>query len=128
MIRRNWVEFLGKPNRVDRDALRVTLNRKGIFLVNKAAFEALGEPEAVKLFHDERNNAVGIIKCEVEPENAFPVKQKDKYSNRVICASPACRDFGIRVEKTIAFNGIEFDHNGVMSLDIDKATVIGRAA
>ncbi len=126
MIRRNWVEFLGKPNRVDRSALHVTLNRKGIFLINKAAFEALGEPEAVKLFHDERNNAVGLIKCETGPENAFPVKQKDKYSNRVICASPACRDFGIRVEKTIAFNGIEFDHDGVMSLDFDKATVIGR--
>jgi len=126
MVTRNWVEFLGKPNRVDRSALHVTLNRKGIFLINKAAFEALGEPEAVKLFHDERNNAVGMIKCEVEPENAFPVKQKDKYSNRVICASPACRDFRIRVEKTISFNGIEFDHDGVMSLDFDKATVIGR--
>lgn len=126
MIRRNWVEFLGKPNRVNRDALRVTLNWKGIFLLNRAAFEALGEPEYVKLFHDERNKAVGIAKTDAEFENAFPVKQKDKYSNRIICASPACRDFGIRVDKTIAFNGIEFDHDGVMSLDLDKATVIGR--
>ena len=126
MIRRNWEEFRGKPNRVNRDALRVTLNKKGIFLLNKAAFEALGQPEAVKLFHDERNNAVGIAKSGADPENAFPVKQKDKYSNRIICASPACRDFGIRVDKTIAFNAIEFDHDGVMSLDFDKATVIGR--
>ena len=126
MVRRNWVEFLGKPNRLNRDVLRVTLNRKGILLMNKAAFEALGEPEAVKLFHDERNNAVGIAKTDAELDNAFPVKQKDKYSNRLVCASPACVNFGIRVEKTIVFNGIDFDHNGVMSLDFDKATVIGR--
>ena len=126
MIRRDWVEFVGKPNRVRRDEPRVTLNRKCIFLLNKAAFEALDEPEAVKLFYDQRNRSLGIAKTDVKYENAFPVKAKDKYSNRVICASPACVNFGIRVEKTIAFNRIEFDHDGIMSLDLDRATVIGR--
>ena len=126
MIRRDWVEFAGKPNRVRRDVPRVTLNKKCIFLLNKAAFDALGEPEAVKIFYDKRNNAIGLGKADMEQDNAFPVKQKDKYSNRVICASPACVNFGIRPEKTIVFNRIEFDHDEIMSLDFDRATVIGR--
>ena len=124
---KNWKEFKGKPNRMRLDEPRVTLNKKGIFLLNKAAFEALGEPSVVKLFFDQRSNAVGIAKTEPIYENAFPVKPKDKYSNRVICASPACRDFGVRVDRTIAFNGIEIGHDGIMSLEFDKSTVIGRA-
>ena len=45
-----WMEFQGGPMRGDRDKARVTLNSRGVMLLNKTAFEALGEPAAVKLF------------------------------------------------------------------------------
>lgn len=123
---RQWVEFKGRPNVKGANEVRVTLNKKGVFLLNKKALEMLGEPEAVKLFFDERNQSIGLGKATAEYENAFPVKSKDKYNNRTVCASPFCRHNKVRVDSTIAFNNIEIDHDGIMALELHKATVIGK--
>lgn len=44
-----WTEFQGGPNRTDRDKPRVTLNNRGVMLLNRTAYDALGMPAAVKL-------------------------------------------------------------------------------
>ncbi|CAN5393374.1 hypothetical protein BH10ACI3_BH10ACI3_17490 [soil metagenome] len=123
---RNWVIFEGRPNRRDRDRARVTLNRKGIFLLNKAAFEELKRPEAVRLMFNPANQTIGLAATRLDRENAFPVKTKDKYSNRIVLAGPFCKHFGITVETTVLFNGITTDRDGVLILELSETTVIGR--
>ncbi len=122
----NWVEFEGRPNDRERDRVRVTLNRRGMFLLNKAAFEAMKRPEAVRLMFDPARQTIGLAASRPDRPNAFPLKVKDKYSNRIVHAGPFCKHFGIQVETTVLFNGITCDRNDVIVLELAKATVVGR--
>ena len=125
---RHWEEFEGRPNRSRSDEPRVTINKKGMLLLNKVAFEALQEPQAVKLFFDPNNQSIGLKPSEPGRFNSFPVKQKDKYYNRTVAASPFCKHHGIRVERTMLFNEVEMDKDGVMTLELKKTTAIGRGS
>ena len=123
---RHWTEFQGSPNGRERDAPRVTLNAKGMFLLNRKAFEALEAPAAVQLLFDENEKIVGLKPADIRRPNAFPIKQKDKYHNHRIQASPFCRHFHIRVERTTQFNEIDLDNEGVLTLSLRNTTTIGR--
>lgn len=125
MIER-WTEFQGSPNRVDRDGLRVTLNSRGTLLLNERAYEAMNTPSAVKLLFDENNSIIGLRAADPQLHNAFPVKQKDKQTNRLIHASPFCKHHGIKVSRTVLFNNVDMTNDGILKLELNKTTSIGR--
>ena len=114
-----WTEFQGGPNRVERDKPRVTLNNRGVMLLNRTAYDALRMPAAVKLLYDEDRRVIGLMPEDVRRANAFPVKQKDKYYNRVINANQFCRHFGINIRRTVLFNEVDIDRDGVMKLELN---------
>lgn len=123
---KHWKEFQGSPNRIDKDQARVTLNQRGIFLLNRKAYEALEAPAAVTLLFDENNAVIGLKPADIRLQNAFPLKQKDKYYNRSLHASPFCNHFKIKVAGTVLFNEVDIDNDGVMKLELTKTTSIGR--
>lgn len=123
---KHWQEFQGSPNRIEKDIARVTLNSRGVFLMNRRAFESFQTPSAVTLHFDENNGVIGLKPADIRLQNAFPIKQKDKFYNRTVNASPFCRHFKIRVEQTVLFNEVDIDNEGVMKLELQKTTSIGR--
>ena len=81
----------------------VTIQRKGIFSLNAAAFEALGKPKAVELMYDAEEQMVGLRKVDTEVEHAYPV-----------------RGLGGKAESTFLISGMAFSkHYG---LTVDTAT------
>ncbi len=124
----HWTEFEGSPNRVDRETPRVTLNSRGVMLLNRVAYDALGMPAAVKLLFDENRKVIGLKPEDIRRVNAFPVKQKDKFYNRTIHASPFCKHFGIRIERTVLFNEVDVTSEGVMKLELGKTITIGNGS
>ena len=125
MIER-WTEFQGSPNRVDSDGLRVTLNARGTLLLNNRTFEAMDTPSAVQLLFEENRNIIGLRAADPRLHNAFPVKQKDKQSNRLVHASPFCKHHGIKVKRTVLFNNVDMTNDGILKLELNKTTSIGR--
>ena len=125
MIER-WTEFQGSPNRVDRDGLRVTLNARGTLLLNSRTYEAMNAPSAVQLLFDENNSIIGLRAADPRLHNAFPVKQKDKQTNRLVHASPFCKHWGIKVKRTVMFNNVDMTNDGILKLELNKTTSIGR--
>ena len=123
---KHWTVFEGMPNRVSGDRLRVTLNPRGVLVLNKLAFDALDGPAAVKLMFDESNNLIGLKPEDPRRANAFPVKQKDRWHNRQVHASPFCRHFAINVGRTVLFNDVDIDNDGVMVLELGKTITVGR--
>lgn len=121
-----WTEFHGSPNRKDRTEPRVTLNPRGVFFMNRKAFEAMGEPAAVRLFFDENRLRIGLKPADPTRQNAFPVKQKDRWQNRVVHLSPFCKYHKIRIDRTVVFNELDLDDEGILTLDLNKTTSIGR--
>lgn len=125
MIER-WAEFQGSPNRVEKDELRVTLNARGTLLMNGKTYEAMNMPAAVQLLFDENNSIIGLRAADPRLHNAFPVKQKDKQTNRLVHASPFCKHHGIRVLRTVLFNNVDMTNDGILKLELTKTTSIGR--
>lgn len=126
MIER-WTEFQGGPCRARRGEARVTLNHRGVMLLNKVAYEALGMPAAVKLLYDEDRRVIGVVPHDARHRNAFPVTQKDKWNNRVIHITSFCRHFGIDVGRTVQFHEIDIDREGMMRLELNRTITIGKA-
>lgn len=126
MIER-WTEFQGGPARGNKDMPRVTLNRRGVLLLNKHAYEALGSPAAVKLLFEEDRRCIGLMPHDIRHTNAFPVKQKDRWHNRVIQLTSFCRHHGIDIRRTVLFNEVDIDREGMMRLDLNRTQKIGKA-
>lgn len=120
-----WTEFEGRPNRTDKKHARVSLNQKGMFLLNRFVFEAMGSPSAVTLLYDEHEHIVGLRPCDPTRANAFPVKRKDRYHNRVVHASPFCRHFRLTPEGTVVFNRPDM-HDRILMLNMRDTSRVGR--
>jgi len=123
-----WMEFQGGPCRARQGEPRVTLSNRGVMLLNKTAYEVLGMPAAVKLLYDEDRRVIGLAPQDIRRPNAFPVRQKDKYYNRVINTNSFCRHFGIDVRRTVLFNEIDIDRDGMMKLELNRTITVGKAA
>jgi hypothetical protein len=125
-----WTEFHGRPNGGDRDQPMVTLSRRNVLTMNKAAYEALGSPATVKLMYEEDRRMIGIMPHDERRANAFPVKQcSGKASNsRRIYLHPFCTHNGIDIRRTLLFNEIDIDRVGMMRLELNRTVTIGKAA
>jgi hypothetical protein len=121
-----WIEFQGGPARGRRDEPRVTLNNRGVVHLNRHAFEALGSPAAVKLSYEEDRRFIGVAPQDPQKRNAFPVMQKDKHSNRTIHTSSFCKHWNISVGRTVVFEEIDIDREGMMRLDLNRTIKIGK--
>ena len=52
----------------------ITIQRRGLFSINRAAWEMIGNAEAVELLWDAENRVIGIRPTEVANVNAYPVR------------------------------------------------------
>lgn len=117
---RRWNEFQGVPNKFRTDTPHVTLNQKGVILLNNIAHQAFGAPDLVTLLFDRANGVIGLKPAEPGTPNAFPVKGKGGWS-LVIHSLPFLRHNEIETDKTLTFNGVEADE-GVLLLDLATVT------
>ncbi len=52
----------------------VTMQKKGVISLNKAAFDALGQPDSVELLYDAESRLVGLRKVDSSIEHAYQVR------------------------------------------------------
>jgi hypothetical protein len=123
-----WKTFEGKPYGTKRGEIRVTLSPRKVFLLNQAAYQALGSPRAIEFKFDENHKRIGIKPTDPRKENAFEVKRKKNTNYRVIMAGAFCNHVGIRLEKTVVFNEAPIEKDGTMVLALEKAINVARGA
>jgi hypothetical protein len=121
---KHWTIFEGRPIAGDRDQPRVTLDRKSVILLNIAACEHLKAPAAVQLMFDENQKRIGIRPADPREPNAFRLKKKKGATHRTISAGAFCQHFGISVDKTVRFNNVAIDRDGIMTLELANTTSI----
>lgn len=129
---RNWTKYQGGPNQGDRMAVRITLNPRGVILLNRRAYECIGSPGAVELMYDEDEQVIGLRPKDIRHSNAFPLKTKGtngrKYTYKVISASPFCKHFSIEPKGTILFTQPDLDNDGTLQLPLGSAVSVGRGS
>lgn len=67
----------------------VTIQRKGPFSLNRAAFELMGKPEAVTLLYDEEEEFIGFRPVSLTNPRAFPVRPQGKNAATFMVAGQA---------------------------------------
>ena len=120
-----WEEFPVGPNGTGEE-LHVTLSRKGEILVGAKAFEKLGKPDAAVLLFDKVNSLIGVLPANLLAKNGYPLNEKTNGRHRVVRAYRFCRHYGIRVERTVAFDTAEIDDEGILVLDLKATSGVGK--
>ncbi len=124
MVRR-WEVFEVGPGDV-RGELHVTLSRKGEILIGAAAYDKWGKPEAAVLMFDRLHSLIGVVPADKGLGHAYPLVARPNGRHRVVQAHRFCRHYGIKVDRTVAFNEPEIDKEGVLVLDVAATRRVGR--
>lgn len=121
-----WEAFEAGPNEPLEERLYVSLNGKGQILLSRKAVEILGKPAAVRLFFSKVSSKIGIKAAKRTEKGAFPLNDRPQAHSKMIHSSPFCRNYGIRVTGTVAFNGIEVDNDNMLILDLNQTSRVSR--
>ncbi len=117
---REWETYEGGPNESYASRLHVTLNSKSIMLLNQNVYRELGEPEAVMLMYDKRNQTIGVRRAVEGDVRPFPVKMHPKGSHFLVHTANFCRFYKIVPTYNLRFYEARIDGNGVLVLRLQK--------
>jgi hypothetical protein len=76
----------------------VTIQKRGTMSVNRAAFVAMGEPEAIELLYDPTEKIIGMRPVPAETEHAYPVRaqsSKKEDGPYLVAGTAFTRYYGI---------------------------------
>ena len=124
-VRRNWQEF----PQVGLGKLYAALRPSGFISISGWTHERMGSPDGYLLLFDRANRTIGLKAARLGVDkNAYRVSQKKSglNKNRTIFVRPLCVEFGIAVEKTVVFQNLEIDRDGVLILDLNNVNTITR--
>lgn len=123
----HWVKFEGSSIAARRRQIRVTLGDKKDFLLNGAAYESLGEPEAVELYFDVGLKRIGFKKCDPALPNAFHLVKRSRSRFHQFSAATFCNRIGIRAHTRVTFEGAYVNSDGLLVVDLKNAVIAARA-
>lgn len=107
----------------------VTIQRKGPFGFNSAAYEALGKPEAVTLLYDEEERLIGFKPVDLRNPRAFPIRAQGPNLKSYIVAGQAFSNYH-GLDTSVARRYPVEMRDGILVLDLkaDSVDVTGPRA
>lgn len=116
-----WEIFEDGPAVQSTEQIHVTINRRGNLYLNGRTLAAMGEPDAVVMMYDRRQQTIGIQRSPLDRRNAYRLRCKDRDNKgRVLYAANFCRHYHIKPDQTLAFTNAEVDKNGVLVLSMHE--------
>lgn len=107
----------------------VTVQRKGPFSFNQAAFELMGSPEAVELLYDKDTERIGFRPASPERPRAFPVRAQGANSvTHVVAGQSFAKHY--ELDTSVARRYAPTMEDGILVLDLraDSVDVTGPRA
>ena len=120
---RTWEKFNGGPANKSSEAVRVTINRRGMIYMNRRAFEVFGRPKAVALYYSREEDAIAMERAYERFKENFPVIKKQM--GYAVHASTFCRHYNIRVPKTQRFIRPNLTDEGQLILNLRETVTAG---
>jgi hypothetical protein len=103
----------------------VTIQRSGPMSINKAAYELLGEPEAVELLYSRKNRAIGLRKVSKKEPYAFAVRPQGrkgrKPSNYLVAIQAFAKHYDI--DTSVAMRYPAEMKDDVLVIELDRGAV-----
>ena len=96
----------------------VTIQKKGIFALNHAAFSALGEPKAMRFLYDREKKLIGFQPAEISDDHAYPVRNNSKGTSHLVSGMLFTSYYDIPTE--VARRWEATLKAGVLTIDLKK--------
>lgn len=119
-IQRIWKEFRNERPR-STNGLYVSINARGIILLNRRAYAELGRPEAVSLLFDDEHSTMGLRPCTPFLATSFPVQARGVSDNMLIWALPFVKANSLQIDYTVKFLNPHME-NDILILDLNLTT------
>lgn len=99
----------------------VTVQKRGLLSINRAAFALMKEPAAVELLWDADRRIVGLRPVPIEDPNAYPVRAQVANSTRgplLIAGNLFTKFIGLNTDE--AHRWTPYMEDGILCLDVSK--------
>ena len=125
-MKRDWQERPRGDVHTALAGLHVTLNKKGFIVLNRMAYQKMGEPHAVLILFDRVNNRIGLKATSPSLRNAYPITKYGRYGGRIVRAYRLLVEHGIDLPDTVEFPNAWIDEDEVLNLDLRTARISKR--
>jgi len=126
ILTREFERFIGSPTEAYYDRVHITLAPKGMFLLNRKAYQMMGKPPAVYLNYSRAKDTIVLEPTQAaRSNNAFPVKGCGRSGYRV-SGNPFCKHFRIKPDAVIKFVNPHIDPAGRAFLKLTEAVIVAR--
>jgi hypothetical protein len=95
----------------------VTLQRRGTMSFNKAAYQALGSPEAVELLYDKSEGIMGLRPVSATEQHAYPLRASNNETTYMLSATAFTKYYEIKTDVSRRFAARMED--GILCIDLD---------
>ena len=117
-----WQVFDKRAATASKNPL-VTIQRGGHFSLNKAAYQAMGEPETVELLFDREEGLIGFRPVDATNPRGFPVRPQGKNSPTTFMVAGQAFAKHYEIDASTARRyGVEMK-DGILILDLNSESV-----
>lgn len=116
-------EVFDKRSAVMVKSPMVTIQKNGLFSLNKAAYAAMENPEAVELLYDPESRLIGFRPTSPEGMRAFPVRSQGKNANTLMVAGQAFTKH-YDIDTSVARRYAVEMRDGMLVLDLNSDSVV----
>lgn len=125
-MKRQWTEIPQGDKRAQWAGMYVTMNSKGMIVMNRATHERLGSPAAFNVLYDKANNAIGLKPTIPRLRNAYTAAKSGRHGGRRVNAYRLLMEHGLCIDQTLTFPDAEIDTDGILVLNLRTAEVSKR--
>jgi hypothetical protein len=123
-VKRDWAECPREARESRWAAMYVTLNPDGDIVMSRFTHERTGSPESYVLLFDRATKTIGMRAARPVEKNAYPARPRGRHGGRRIRGYRLCKEFGIKVPRTVRFSNPHLDTDGVLILDLHEARLV----
>jgi hypothetical protein len=109
-------EVFDKRNAPLAKSPSVTIQRRGIFSINKAAHKLINEAETVELLFDRENQVIGLRPAEVSP-HAYAIRKSARESGQAILSATAFTQY-YEIDTSVSRRWEPRLNEGVLCIDL----------
>jgi len=110
-------EVFDKRNAPLAKSPSITIQKRGIFSINKAAHKLIGEAETVELLYDRENQVIGLRPAEVSP-HAYAIRsQTNRDGGQAILSGSAFTQY-YEIDTTVSRRWEPRVVDGILCIDL----------
>ena len=114
---RNWERFEAGGAGPRQRQLRVSIDRRGLILLNAGVMRRLDNPRAVALYFDRAHLAIGMEARPPDEADTFRVTARSRRGSGLVAGLAFFRFYRLDIPETLSADFVEID-DGMLTIDL----------